>query len=670
MASSSSSAVFYNSFNPSTTLFSRTHFPFPIYKDSSSLDFSRYVHWSCQYRSKTSGQIRRLTQVKATVTESATKQSHSDKLETKKKLKILVAGGGIGGLVFALAAKRKGFDVVVFEKDLSAIRGEGQYRGPIQIQSNALAALEAIDLDVAEEVLRAGCITGDRINGLVDGISGSWYVKFDTFTPAAERGLPVTRVISRMTLQQILARAVGDDIILNGSNVVDFEDHGDKVTVVLEDGQRYEGDLLVGADGIWSKVRKNLFGPKDATYSDYTCYTGIADYVPADIETVGYRVFLGHKQYFVSSDVGAGKMQWYAFHKEAPGGVDGPRGKKDRLLKIFEGWCDNVVDLLIATDEEAILRRDIYDRTPTFTWGKGRVTLLGDSVHAMQPNMGQGGCMAIEDSYQLAMELDKAWKQSTESGTPIDVVSSLRSYEKSRRLRVAIIHGMARMAAIMASTYKAYLGVGLGPLSFLTKFRIPHPGRVGGRVFIDIAMPLMLSWVLGGNSSNLEGRSQCCRLTDKASDQLQTWFRDDDALDRALNGDWFLLPSGDESFVSQPICLRRDENVTFIIGSETHKDFPETSIVIPSPQVSKTHARVSYKDGAFFLIDLRSEHGTYITDNEGRRYRVSPNFPTRIRPSDVVEFGSDKKVAYKVKVLRSAEKIAQREEEGEIFQAV
>lgn len=71
-------------------------------------------------------------------------------------------------------------------------------------------------------------------------------------------------------------------------------------------------------------------------------------------------------------------------------------GKKERLLKIFEGWCDNVIDLIHATEEEAILRRDIYDRTPTFTWGKGHVTLLGDFIDAMQQNMGQGGCMAIE----------------------------------------------------------------------------------------------------------------------------------------------------------------------------------------------------------------------------------------------------------------------------------
>lgn len=571
-----------------------------------------------------------------------------------KNVRILVAGGGIGGLVFALAAKRKGFDVVVFERDISAIRGEGQYRGPIQIQSNALAALEAIDLDVAEEVMRVGCITGDRINGLVDGVSGNWYIKFDTFTPAAERGLPVTRVISRMSLQQILARAVGDDVIINDSNVVDFEDNGEKVKVTLENGQQHEGDLLVGADGIWSKVRKNLFGHSEAVYSGYTCYTGIADFIPADIETVGYRVFLGHKQYFVSSDVGAGKMQWYAFHQEPSGGTDAPNGKKERLFKIFDGWCDNVIDLIQATDEDSVLRRDIYDRTPIFTWGKGRVTLLGDSVHAMQPNMGQGGCMAIEDGYQLALELDKAWNESVASGSPIDIVSSLKSYESSRRIRVAVIHGMARMAALMASTYKAYLGVGLGPLSFLTQFRIPHPGTFGGRFFIDLAMPLMLNWVLGGNSSKLEGRPPACRLSDKANDQLRKWFEDDDALERAINGDWFLLPQGGKASVSQPICLRRDENQPCLIGSVEQEVDSGLSVAIPLPQVSEKHARINYKDGAFFLTDLRSEHGTWLSDHEGRRYRVPPNFPVRFHQSDLIEFGSDKKAIFRVKVIRSS----------------
>lgn len=669
------SALFYSTMNPSTTVFSRTHSPIPISSDF-PVGLLPSVDYNHPFRRRAIVQKKRLTgtQVKAAVTEAPTKSiSTQDGSEIDgnwvppKKLRVLVAGGGIGGLVFALAAKKKGFEVAVFEKDLSAVRGEGQYRGPIQVQSNALAALEAIDLDVADEIMRVGCITGDRINGLVDGISGTWYIKFDTFTPAAERGLPVTRVISRMTLQQILARAVGDDIVMNDSNVVSFEDNGDKVTVVLENGQRYEGDLLVGADGIWSKVRKNLFGPKEASYSGYTCYTGIADFVPADIDSVGYRVFLGHKQYFVSSDVGGGKMQWYAFHKEPPGGVDGPRAKKERLLKIFGGWCDNVIDLVLATDEDAILRRDIYDRAPIFTWGKGRVTLLGDSVHAMQPNMGQGGCMAIEDSYQLAQELDKAWRQSIDSGIPIDVVSSLKSYERARRLRVAIVHGMARMAAIMASTYKAYLGVGLGPLSFLMNFRIPHPGRVGGRFFIDIAMPLMLNWVLGGNSSNLEGRPPSCRLSDKANDQLQRWFKDDDALERSLSGEWFLLPQGNETSGLQPICLSRDENKTCIIGSVSHPDFLGTSIVIPSPQVSKMHARISCKDGAFFVTDLQSEHGTWIKDIEEKRYRVPQNFPARVHPSDVIEFGSDK-AAFRVKVITAPSSNAGKDVSG-ILQA-
>ncbi|KAE8694490.1 Zeaxanthin epoxidase [Hibiscus syriacus] len=404
--------------------------------------------------------------------------------------------------------------------------------------------------------------------------------------------------------------------------------------MVLENGERYDGDLLVGADGISFKVRKNLFGPTDAVYSGYTCYTGIADFVPADIESVGYVPLFSLVKpcdmlecavYFWDTSstlfpVGAGKKQWYAFHNEPAGGVDS-QGKKERLLNIFGGWCDNVIDLLHATDEDAILRGDIYDRIPSLTWGRGRVTLLGDSIHAMQPNLGQGGCMAIEDSYQLALEIDNAWKQGVESGAPIDVVSSLRSYERARILRVAIIHGMARMAAIMASTYKAYLGVGLGSL-----------------------------W---------------------ASDQLRTWFEDNDALEQTINGEcedksWFLFSVGNEVVASQPIFfLSRDENKPFVIGSEKKVNFPGKSGDTFTP------------DGAFFVIDLQSEHG-YPTfegtlcilrnrfTHEERRSRVPSNVPARLRPSDVIEFGSDKKAASRVKVMRLPQKINENKEDEHV----
>ena len=470
---------------------------------------------------------------------------------------VVIAGGGIGGLVLAVGLLKQGISVKVLERDLTAIRGEGKYRGPIQVQSNALAALQALDDQVAEEVLRRGCITGDRVNGLCDGVSGEWYCKFDTFHPAVDKGLPVTRVISRQVLQEILARRVvelgGDSIIENGVNVVDYKQEVDSATgrktviATCEDGSEYRGDMLIGSDGIWSKIRRQMIGHTEANYSQYTCYTGISDFTPADIDTVGYRVFLGHEQYFVSSDVGGGKMQWYAFHREPAGGEDVPGKKKERLMKIFGHWNDMVTDLIMATPEDDVLRRDIYDRPPIFKWTDGRVALLGDSAHAMQPNLGQGGCMAIEDAFQLSVDIREELKSVSGNNKPepnFDAV--LSGYFQKRLVRAAAIHGMAGMAAFMASTYKAHLGEGLGPLEWITKFRIPHPGRVGGQFVLKYSMPLVLDWVLGGYGSVLRqaGRAPVCRIEDKPlgfdESLFPTFMRDDDELLRAASANWYL----------------------------------------------------------------------------------------------------------------------------------
>ncbi|KDP20392.1 hypothetical protein JCGZ_05275 [Jatropha curcas] len=415
-----------------------------------------------------------------------------------KRFRMLIAGGGIGGLVLALAAKHKGFDVKVFEKDLSAVRGEGKHRGPIQLLSSALAVLQAIDKQVAEQIMEAGCVTGDRINGLADGVSGEWFTQFDLSTPALQRALPVTRVICRMALQDILLNAVGLDIVSNKSKVVDFIEDSSKVTVILEDGRRYNGDVLVGADGIWSKVRSKLFGQEDAKYSDYTCYSGLVNFVPPYIDTVGYRVFLGLNQYFVASDVGNGKMQWYAFHKQPHRNTDPPTGsKKKHLLELFRVWCEEVTALISETPEEMILQRDIYDRDMIYTWGIGRVTLIGDAAHPMQPNLGQGGCMAIEDCYQLVLELDKFSKSGLDVQQS-EISSALRRYEKKRIFRVSTVHAASRMASKVLTSYQPYIYFRSGPLSGLSTTRITKPSLQVARILLQIFLPQFMTWMIAG----------------------------------------------------------------------------------------------------------------------------------------------------------------------------
>ncbi|XP_027911316.1 zeaxanthin epoxidase, chloroplastic-like isoform X2 [Vigna unguiculata] len=418
--------------------------------------------------------------------------------EEKRKLRVLVAGGGIGGLVLALAAKHKGYAVKVFEKDLSAVRGEGRHRGPIQLLSSALAVLEAIDQSVAWQIMEAGCVTANRTNGLADGLSGEWFGEFDLLTPASRKRLPLTLVICRMTLQDILVNAVGPNILRNKSKVVDFIQEPSKVRVILENGEQHDGDILIGADGIWSEVRSKLFGRQEANYSGFTCYSGLTSYVPPYIDTIGYRVFLGMNQYFVASDVGHGKMQWYAFHGEPPSNVPFPEaGKKKRILDLFGNWCNEVIALISETPENMILQRDIYDRDMINTWGIDRVTLLGDAAHPMQPNLGQGGCMAIEDSYQLILELDKISEHDPDES---EVISALRRYEKKRIPRVRVLHTASRMASKMLVNYQPYIEFKFWPLSNnITNMQIKHPGIHVAQALFKFTFPQFVTWMMAGH---------------------------------------------------------------------------------------------------------------------------------------------------------------------------
>lgn len=235
--------------------------------------------------------------------------------------KVLVAGGGIAGLITAAACKRKGMEVVVFEK----VTKYKPFGGPIQLQCNSQGALDSIDPRMAEEVFARGIITGDRVNGLLDGISGEWFYRFDTRQPCYMNGLPLTLVLSRYDLLDILREGVGDENIMMGTIVDEYEHTNDgKVIAKLTDGTTHEGDVLIGCDGIRSKIRKQMRNGQETklAYAGYAVYTAVCDYSQpfrepqyTDPSKIGYQVFLGPKQYFVSSDVGEGKQQYYADRK-------------------------------------------------------------------------------------------------------------------------------------------------------------------------------------------------------------------------------------------------------------------------------------------------------------------------------------------------------------------
>lgn len=429
----------------------------------------------------------------------------TDASKAKKNLKVLVAGGGIGGLTLARSLQKKGMDVQVFEK----VKEYKPFGGPIQLQCNAIGTIEAIDMDLANQIYDNCSVTGDRINGLMDGLTGEWFFRFDTRQPCYRNGLPLTLVINRFKLLELLVDCVGRDNVQVGAEIVSYTEDADGVTATLSDGSTVHGDVLVGADGIRSKVRQAMHvGEKSPlAYSGYTVYTATCDFTGTltDTSKIGYQVYLGPDKYFVASDVGDGRQQWYAFHLTEEGGSDS-KCPKETLQDFFEDWTPAMKERIECTKPEDIERRDVFDVIPSispFTWSKGRVVLLGDAVHAVQPNLGQGGGQAIESAYTLAAELEQMLEQSP-NPTSMDVRLTLKRYSFNRILRAGNVHGLSRMLGLLNIVYRSYLGT--NPYKWypepvrkfflkVSELKIPHPGRVMGQIIMMNSMQYILEYI-------------------------------------------------------------------------------------------------------------------------------------------------------------------------------
>lgn len=264
----------------------------------------------------------------------------------------------------------------------------------ISMQSNAMLAFRTLGIDsqvaAAGQQINAGGILTPQNETL-----NSMMVR--EVSEAA--GAPMI-TLHRGLLQDVLHQAVGDDCLTLGAKVEGYRDGPDGVFVKLADGTEVRGDLLVAADGLRSAVRAQMLQEPAPRYSGYTSWRGVCE-VSGGVRPDYTSESWGPGVRFGVVPIGNGQTYWFATANAPEHGVDQPDARTE-LLKRFAGWHAPIPQLIQNTPNSAILRTDIHDRPPIKQWTKGRVVLLGDAAHPMTPNMGQGGCQAVEDAVVLA----------------------------------------------------------------------------------------------------------------------------------------------------------------------------------------------------------------------------------------------------------------------------
>ena len=296
--------------------------------------------------------------------------------------KAIIIGGGIGGVTAAIALKRAGLDVTVYER-ADELREVGS---GLPLWTNALRTLHVLGL--TEELEKLGVqVTSVRVstwNGdtLTDTRNDTHLKKLGT----------ITIVVHRAELLSLLLKTLGEDNVQLGMTCVGFTQDATGVSARFADGQEVRGDVLIGADGIHSVIRTQLFGLIKPRYVGYTCWRGLAHTTKTSLETWAW----GKGCQFGITPMSEGRAYWFVRKYCPEGEEDKPGGRKNRILELFHDWHDPIPAVIEATAETDILRNDIYELKHLRQWSHGRITLLGDAAHAMTPNLGQGACQAIE----------------------------------------------------------------------------------------------------------------------------------------------------------------------------------------------------------------------------------------------------------------------------------
>lgn len=345
---------------------------------------------------------------------------------------ILIAGGGIGGLAAALGLAQKNIPSLVMEKASRL----GEIGAGIQLGPNAFHCFDRLGVG---EAARSMAVYIDKLR-LMDAMADGEITHIDLGETFRKRFGNPYAVVHRGDLHGVLLKACQEHPLIGlrvSSEVAGYEQDGDGVVARLGSGETIAGAALIGADGLWSNVRRQLVGDGTPRVSGHTTYRSVipTEQMPEELRWNAATLWAGPKCHIVHYPLSGWKVfnLVVTYHNDAPEPVAGKPVPVEEVRRGFTHVCDRA---------QAIIRHGIdwkmwvlCDREPIDGWVDRRVAILGDAAHPMLQYMAQGACMAMEDAVCLADSLAQAKD---------DVASGLVRYRDRRVLRTARVQLMSR----------------------------------------------------------------------------------------------------------------------------------------------------------------------------------------------------------------------------------
>lgn len=333
-------------------------------------------------------------------------------------MNVVIIGAGMGGLTTGIALKKFGHQVRIFEQTEKIL----PVGAAISLWSNGVKCLNYLGL--TEKIAKLGGQMDDL--AYVDGLTGDVMTQF-SLRPLIEEVGQRPYPVARADLQNMLMDEFGRDQIYLGKKMVSLEDKADYVEVHFADGSSTQADLLIGADGTHSMTRVYVLGQQvQRRYAGYVNWNGLVDISEDLAPAQQWTTYVGEGKRASLMPVADGRFYFF-LDVPLPAGLENNRDEYKKLLKLyFADWCQPVQQLIERLDPQKTNRVEIHDIEPFTQFYKGRVVILGDAAHSTTPDIGQGGCQAMEDAIYLARSLQI---------NTLGLEDALRRYQNKRNER-------------------------------------------------------------------------------------------------------------------------------------------------------------------------------------------------------------------------------------------